>query len=214
MTTLADITGAIADDIDATNGEYSAQITDAVLAAIRYCERKLFYFNETRDETFTTIQAQDWYTATDNTNIPTLVRLQTAYLIDSGNQITELSRDTPENMEVLADASASSGRPTCFAYYAQKIRLYPVPDAGPYTVRLQLGPYRLTPLASPNDTNAWLTEAYDMVKARAKYILQKDTLKDPALAAEALNDFKDQLGALKAETAQRSGTGYIVPTQF
>ncbi len=214
MTTLADLSAAIADDIDATNGEYGSQITSAIQTAIRYCERHLFYFNETRDQTFATVPGQEWYDAAANANIPTLVRLQTAYVIDNGNQITEMVRATPEGLEILSDASSSTGRPTNYVYYGQKIRLYPVPDAGPYTIRLQLGPYRLTPLSQPSDTSAWLDEAYDMVKARAKYILHKDTLKEPALAAEALNDYNDQFAALKAETAKRSGTGCIVPTQF
>src|SRR5690606_16496709 len=98
-------------------------------------------------------------------------------------------------MELLSDNSASTGEPYAWSYYNQEIRLYPIPD-GVYTIRLQLGNYRLTALASDSDTNAWLDEAYDLLKARAKYILYKNTIKDAALAAEALNDFNDQLQAL------------------
>lgn len=214
MTTLADITAAIADDVDDTTGEYGAQITSAVLAAIRYCERKTYYFNETRDVTFTTVADQDWYGSADNSNIPTLVKIQAAFLTDSSGQTIEIFRTTPEHLELLLDASATSNKPYWWTYFGQRIRLYPKPDVATYTVRLQLGPYRLTPLVNPSDTNAWLDEAYDMVKARAKYVLYKDTIKEPALAAEALNDFEDQKKALKAETAQRNGTGNIRPTQF
>lgn len=53
-----------------------------------------------------------------------------------------------------------------------------------------------------------------MVKARAKYILYKDILKDAALAAEALNDYNDQHDALKAETSRRNATGCIRATAF
>lgn len=212
MTTLADLKAAIADDIDDTTSEYADQITEAILAAIRYCERETFYFNQTREQTFDTVPAQEFYGASDNPNIPTLVRIQRLYINDGG-QISDLIRSIPDELEGLADSTSASGRPTNWAYFEQKIRLYPIPDAV-FTIRMQIGPYRLTPLAADGDTNAWLTEAYDMVKARAKYILQKDTLKDAALAAEALNDYNDQRSVLKAETALRQGRGVFTPTRF
>lgn len=214
MTTLADISDAIADDIDDTTGEYSAQITAAVLAAIRYCERTPYYFNETRDVTFPTIQGQEWYDENDNAQIKTLVRIVAAYSEDSNGQRSTIRRVTPDDLESIADNSASSGEPYSFTYFGQRIRLYPIPGAEAYTIRLQVGPYRLTTLSLPTDTNAWLDEAYDMIKARAKYVLYKDTLKDAALAAEALNDYNDQADQLKAETSRRNGIGKIQATCF
>lgn len=214
MTTFADIKDAIADDIDDTTGEYSSQIATAVLAAIRYCERKTYYFNETRDVTFVTVNGQEWYGAADNANIPTLVRIVDVWSEDSAGQRTPLLRMIPSDMELLADNTASRGEPYAFTYFGQRIRIYPIPNATVYTIRLQLGPYRLTPLSADSDTNAWLSEAYDLVKARAKYILAKDTLKDATIAAEALNDFNDQDLALAGETTSRNATGYIRPTSF
>lgn len=214
MTLLSDLTADIADDIDDTTGEYGDAILKAVQGAQRWCERSTYYFNETRDETFVTVNAQQWYDETDNANIPTLVRIQAVYSEDSAGQTRLLTRERPEDIELVSDNSASTGEPFCWTYFAQKIRLYPIPGATVYTIRLQLGPYRLTTLSDPSDTNAWLDEAYDLIKARAKYILHKNTLKDPALAAEALNDWKDQDIALKAETSSRNGTGRIVPTCF
>lgn len=214
MPTFDDIKEEIADNVDDTTGEYATQIERAVLAAIRYCERYTYYFNETRDETFPTIQGQEWYDASDNANIPTLVRIVAAWREDATGQRTTLSRETPEVLELLSDNSATQGEPTAFTYFGQRIRLYPIPGSTVDTIRLQLGPYRLAPLVAGTDENAWLTEAYDMVKARAKYILHKDTLQNPNLAAEALNDFNDQDQALKAETSSRNGRGVIAPTRF
>lgn len=214
MTTLADLQADIADDVDDTTGEYDSQIIKAIQAAQRYCERYTFYFNETRDLTFSTVDGQEWYDETDNANIPTLVRIHELYSEDTQGQRTTLIRKPPEDLETLSDNSAASGEPYLWTYFDQKIRLYPIPGATVYTIRMQLGPYRLTELSNPPDTNAWLDEAYDMMKARAKYILYKNTLKDPALAAEALNDYNDQFHSLKAETSSRSGTGCIQPTSF
>lgn len=214
MTTLADLKAAIADEVDDDTGEYGDQITKAIQAAQRYCERSTYYFNETRDQTFVTVSGQQWYGTADNANIPTLVRIQALYSEDSAGQSTEMTREPPEVLESLADSSASRGEPFIWTYFNQKIRLYPIPGATVYTIRMQLGPYRLAALVNGADTNAWLSEAYDMIKARAKYILQKDVLKDAALAAEALNDYNDQESALKAETSARNGIGRIVPTCF
>jgi hypothetical protein len=214
MTTLADLTSAIADDIDDTTNEYGAGILKAVQAAQRYCERTTYYFNETRDVTFVTVSGQQWYTSAANANIPTLIRIEAAYSEDANGQRLKLDRTTPKELEILADNTAATGQPFWWTYFNQQIRLYPIPGAQVYTIRLQLGLYRLTPLVNSSDTNAWLTEAFDLMKARAKYILCKDTLKDPALAAEALNDWRDQDEALSAETASRAGRGKIQPTAF
>lgn len=214
-TTFGGIKAAIADDIDDTTDEYAAQIETAVLGAIRYCERFTFYFNEARpqDKTFSTVSGQQWYSSSDLADIATLVRIQRAYFVDTGGQITDLIQLPPEEMEVLSDNTAATGQPYGYTYFARQIRLYPIPNAV-YTIRLQLGPYRLTALSAGTNTNVWLTEAFDMIKARAKYLVYKDTIKDPGLAAEALNDFIDQKAELKAETSSRNGTGRIRPTSF
>lgn len=213
MPTFSDIKAEIADDLDDTTGEYSSQIANAVLAAIRYCSRSTYYFNETREETFSTVISQQWYDGNDNANIPTLVKITRLYFIDTGGMVTDMIRMPPEEMEVLSDNTAATGQPYGWLYFGQRIRIYPIPNAV-YTIRMQLGPYRLSPLVNDTDENAWLTEAYDLVKARAKYLLFKNTLKDAQLAIEALNDYADQDSALIAETGARNGTGSVRPTCF
>ena len=202
----------IADEIDDTTSEYTAQIQTAVFAAIRFCERSTYYFNETRDVTFQTVMGQAFYGSSDEPNIPTLIRIQRAYIEDNGQNL-ELIRTTPDYLEVIDDTLGSQNKPVLWTYINQKIRLYPVPNAA-YTIRLQLGPYRLAPITNPSDSNVWTVEAFDMVKARAKYILYKDILKDPNLASEALNDYRDQHNALMGETDDRHRTGVIQATTF
>jgi len=213
MTTFAELRSAIADDMDDTTGEYTQQISNAVLEAIRWCERYTYYFNETRDVTFQTVTAKQFYDSTDCADIATAVRASAVFVIDTGGVVVELDRVYPEDLEVLSGTGFSSGIPSQWAYFARKMRLYPIPDKA-YTIRLQLTPYRLAALVNPNDTNAWLSEALDMIKSRAKYIVYKNTIKDPALATEALNDYNEQHTALKRETDSRIGRRLIVPTQF
>lgn len=214
MTTYADLQADIADDIDDTTGEYSNQIKKAITGAIRYCERNTYYFNETRDITFPTINGREWYDAADNTNIPTLIHIAGVWSEDSSGKRSTIRETTPQELELLTDNAASRGEPYAYVYFGQRIRLYPIPNDAAYTIRLQVGPYRLSPLVNDLDENAWLNEAYDMVKARAKYILFKNTIKDAALAAEALNDYNDQEISLKSETTSRNATGCIQATCF
>lgn len=212
--TFSDMMLAIADDIDDTTSEYSSQIQSAILGAIRFCEREPYYFNETRDVTFQTVADRQWYDASDNENIPTLVRIVAAYLEHSDGRRSDMRRETPEDLEYLSDNSASKGEPYAWTYFGQRIRIYPIPQDEVFTIRLQLGPYRLAKISSTDDTNAWIIEAFDMIKARAKYILYKDILKDASLAAEALNDYNDQHLQLKAETSRRNASGFIRVTCF
>lgn len=214
MATLAEIKADIADDIDDTTGEYADAIAKAITKAIRYCERKTFYFNETRDVTFATVSGQEWYDGVDNSNIPTLVRIQYVFREDANNVRLPVTYDTPQSLEYLADNSAIRGEPMSYTYFGQRIRLYPIPDTQPFTIRLQLGPYRLAALTGDTDSNVWTTEAQDLIISRAKYIVCKNTLKDAAMAMEALNDYTDQYDALKAETSSRNGSGMIAPTSF
>jgi hypothetical protein len=212
--TFSDLVTAIADEIDDTTAEYNAQIQTAIYAAIRYCERELYYFNETRDVVFATVSGQGWYDASANSNIPTLAGIVEAYVERADGRRYRMRRERPEEIELLSDNSASIGEPYAYTYFGQRVRIYPIPDVTPYVIRLQLGPYRVAPISSSSDSNVWTTEAFDMIKARAKYIVYKDTIKDASLAAEALNDYQDQQSVLKAETSRRGGTGRIQVTCF
>ncbi len=211
--TFPQLIADISRDIDDTTGEYTADIQRAIAASIRYCERETYYFNETRDVTFKTIAGQQWYGATAHEQIPRLVHIQVAFREDAAGHVSDLRRELPEDMELVSDRYGAKGMPVAFTYFNQQLRLYPAPD-GAYKVRLQLGAYRLAPLTSFEVPNAWVTEAYDLIKARAKYILAKDTLKDPQVATEALSDYQDQHKALKRETTSRSARGVIRATAF
>lgn len=212
--TFYDMMTVIADEVDDTTGEYTAQIQNCIFAAIRFCERDVYYFNETRDVTFPTVAGQEWYDGDDNPNIPTLVRIVAAYSEDSQGQRAIIKRAMPEDIEIVSDNAASQGEPYCYTYFGQRLRLYPVPGDEVYTIRLQLGPYRLADIQTSTDSNAWFTEAFDLVKARAKYQLYKDYMKDADLASAAFNDFKEEQAALSAETSRRNGRGSIIATCF
>lgn len=217
MATYADMQSEIADDIDDTTGEYASQVQRAIVAALRYCQRSTYWFNELRTGTISTTTGEQLYTfagsGSASGDFDDVIGINAVFYTDSSGQTIEMRRITPAEMELLSDASASTGQPFLWTYYQSQLWIYPEPDQA-YTLELHLGPYRYVLPSADGDTHAFFDEAWDMVKARAKYIVYKDTLKDAALAAEALNDYRDQDRALAAETATRTGTGRIRPTCF
>jgi|GEM_PF-814950 len=213
--TFVDMVSIISDELDDTNGEYVSQIQSAIFSAIRFCEREPLYFNESREVVFSTIKGREWYGGSDEPNISTLAGLTNVYCEDGYNrQQTLLQHETSETLELLSDGSAVQGRPRYYTYFAQKLRLYPVPDNNRYRIRLALSPVRLHNITSASEAHPWFYEAFDMIKARAKYELYKDILKDAPMAMAAFNDFDEQLTALRVETSRRNGTGYIRATGF
>lgn len=190
------------------------QIQNAVFTAIRFCEREPLYFNESCAVVFATAAGRAWYDSGDEPNIATLAGVGKVYCEDAHGRQTLLQHAAPHALEILAGRSAGRGRPQYYTYFAQKLRLHPAPDADSYRIRLHLSPMRLHRAGSADEAHPWFREAFDLIKARAKYELYKDILKDAPMAMAAFADFNEQLAALRVETSRRNGTGYIRATGF
>lgn len=212
--TLADMIHVISDELDDTSNEYLAQIQNAIFSAIRFCELEALYFNESRDVVFSTEEGREWYDRMDEPNISTLAGLTHVYCEEEQGRRTRLQRKASDVLELLSDSGAGRGRPRYYTYLAQKLRLYPVPDNGRYRIRLELSPARLQDITSASEASPWFYEAFDLIKARAKYELYKDILKDAFMAMAAFNDFDEQLMVLRAETSRRKSTGTLRATRF
>lgn len=233
MPTLGEMRAHLADDIDDTTGEYSAQISRAITRAIAHYQRHRFYFNEIRDFDIPTAEGQDLLDDNDDTRIATLLHIDDAFLIDgssvtlgtvdsdeltvdlseeqSGGTVYQMHWVTPRSLEVMSDTSASFGRPTCYSYYDQKLRIYPFPDSANYTIRLHAW-IRIDAPTEETDTNAWTEDAYDLIVARAKRYLATNTLRDAEMAIAAKIDEDEQFDLLKRETSSKNGSGFIRPT--
>jgi len=214
MRNFHDMMQALRQDLDDVSGEYAMPIQAAIFAALRFCAREPFYFNQTRDVVFDTTAGQGWYDSTDKEQIGTLAGLDRV-TCQSGHhgRVWVLQRETPERLDVL-DATASPGSPVKFCYFGQKLRLFPRPDVAGYRIRLQLTPQRFDMITDFNADHIWFIEAADLIFARAKYEIYKNILKDAASATAALNDFHEQLQALQVETSRRRGHGRVAATLF
>jgi len=213
MPTLGEMKSHIADDLDDTSSTYQTQIARAITRAIEHLKKTRFAFNESRTIEITTVIGQSDYSVDDAANaLSDVIKIDGMFLTDTGGQVTPIRPITPQQMQVLLDNSAANGEPYNYTFYANAIRIYPLPDAA-YTLTLMAW-YRLAAPSSDGSSNAWTNEAYDLVKARALYYLATNTLRDTDLAAMARLAETEAEEALIREMNNRYGTGFIAPTCF
>lgn len=210
MTTLTLLKAEIADDLDRT--DLTSAIASEIPKAIRHYQNTRFYFNETRDETFATVGAQKLYSSSDDTAIPKFIEIDQISILD-GTEFIELEQMSPEDWEALTASGTVTGRPTDYCIYDQKIGLYPIPDAI-YTVRMAGLFMKAAPASDSEANNVWMTEAFDLIRARVCSKLALRKTRDMEFAAAQKADEVDELNRLKSETASRIGTGFVTPTQF
>lgn len=219
---IADELGNRTDLLDplSDSGLTLSPIENAIASAIAKWEREPFYFNEVYTQPlFTTVASQELYTTTDAAAIATAPDLYVLHALIASNRHV-LERRNWEYIEELSISPTNTGQPTDWAYFAQQIRLYPIPD-GAYPIRatrLQ----RVAALSADADTNVWTQDAFDLIRSEAKLILATETLHDEAIARAckiaiygdpAVPRDRGYLGALWAETTRRTRSR-IRPTQF
>lgn len=183
-----------------------AQINNAIQSAIAHYQRERFYFIEDRAQTFTTVASQEFYTSSDNANIPNLSIIDELTITANGVRypLNERGWDWIDN---ISTTTTSISQPTDYCYYGQSIRLYPIPDAV-YTIRIS-GLIRLATLSADSDTNAWMTDGEELIRQRAKWDLAANTLTADDLASRARDCELIAYAALKAETNRRLSRGGI-----
>lgn len=203
MATLSTMKTRIATELD--RSDLTGSIANAIADAIAEYEQDRFWFNESRDLTFTTVAAQRIYTSSDASWIADVIEIDDLFVTVSGNNRC-LDRISPEESELLSDSYASQGAPYAWAYFNKNIYLYPYPDAT-YTVRA-LAHYRLSAV-SDGTSNAWTTEAERLIRRRAKQLIYAEMMSDPqqALAQQPL--IEQEYNRLKAESSRRRATGII-----
>lgn len=210
MTTQTALKAQIASDLDRT--DLTTYIGTAITSAIRYYQSKRFYFNESRTETFATVAAQSLYSSSDDTAIPNFYELD-SIVLDDGSQVAALDPMTPDEWELATGSGTESGRPTHYTRFNQSIGFWPIPDAA-YTIRM-VGHYEVAAPASDGEANnVWMTEAFDLIRYRVLAMLWVIPLRKPDMA-QALRALEiDEFSRLSIETAAKTGTGEITPTEF
>lgn len=212
MTTLATMKTRIASELRRSN--ITTQIADAINTAIGAYEHLRFHTNESRENTFTTVAEQEFYSVSDASFIGQLTKIDFVFLMvqDTPFQLWPI---TPDVAEDASTNSTATGTPEEYSWYDEKFRLYPVP-ADAWTVRIG-GVLKITEPASDAETgNFWMTTAERLIRSRAKQELALHVLEDDlkaqrfgAAAEEALEQLQDRMTLIT-----KTGGGRIKPMNF
>lgn len=202
-----------------------SQIKLAITTAITFYQRERFYWNEARTATFATVLNQEFYTSADLAGIPNLINVDSLRIAISTSYRYDLIKRTWDVLDGKSISTVMVGQPTEWAYYAQAIRLYPIPNAV-YTITVNTV-QRLTPdpLVNDADTNAWMTDGEELIRQRAKADLNCNVIRDPDSQSEARafvaagQNFlsaleKNAYMAVRGDTTQRLSSGSITPATF
>lgn len=210
MTTLAIMKARVADEL--ARSDLTSQIAYAITDAIERYQPDRFWFNESRDLTFSTVASQEYYTSADNALIPDIYAIDYVAITVSST-VHSLSRYSPEQMEGLSDNATQTGEPYAYTYYQKKIRLYPVPTQV-YTIRVAGHVKVAVPASDSEASNVWMTDAERLIRARAKLNLALDVLHDGDLATAMTAMIDEAYSQLKGRTNRQVGTGVIRSVQF
>jgi len=99
------------------------------------------------------------------------------------------------------------GQPAYYSRYANGIHLYMVPDQV-YSVIIN-GTTRFAPLVNDSDTNPYLEEGEQLIRALAKAYLLEDVIRDPESADRQWALAKKIKSDLIRESAGRSSTNRL-----
>jgi len=175
----------------------TAEIKLAILSAVEYYKKRRWPWNEY--STTLTCVTDTAYVALPSDFVE-LDKLQ----ITVGTQKRPLmQRDYGQIVDWRANSS--SGEPTEFALWQNRIELYLVPNST-YTLTIHYV-RSLTALSADTDENAWLTDAEELIRLHAKKDLYANKIHDVASAKDmqALED--SALLRLESWHQRRTATG-------
>lgn len=196
----------IADELDRDN--LSANIRNAILSAINFYESERFYFDEAR-ATLNTTANQEYYHLPRNFQKADVITLRIS------NYISSMTERTFDYMERRVRAVGQTGVPCEYTIYASQLRIYPIPND---SYRMEISyQKKLSDISATSDTNAWFTDAWDLIKARAKadVLMNKIRGSDALVEANAMTQREqEELRRLRYETASRRATGFLTPERM
>lgn len=202
MTTYAIMRAAIADEMANDGALTEAQINKAILRSIKHYERRPWWFNQ-KTATFSTVVGQEYYSSSDLADIPDIVSIFTASY--DGQTIR------PAHFEDMdaAQTGLVSGTPTAYTLFKEQLRLFPIPDAVA-SVRLSYT-YRLAELSADADSNAWTTDAEELIRQSAKKRIALDIFQADDLASRFAILEREAFDEILAENRRRRPVKLLTP---
>ncbi len=200
MSTFGAMKTRIADEI--ARSDLSTQIGLAIKSAIADYEDERFNFNETR-ATMSTVAGTEFYDMPSN-----LIKDDSLRVNLNGNEydMNEVSYEYIEQNQVN---NSYQGFPYQYAKYQEKFRFYPIPNAV-YVVTLSYMK-KLAALSADDDTNAWMTDAEELIRQRAKWDLYTNLIQDFSIADRMKSAEIRAHKTLRNKSNAKTTTGRFLP---
>lgn len=193
--TYLELQTQIASDLTRSLADLQSEIKQAIKDAIFFFQDRRFWFNEVRatantnygDGTIAGNESGKWLA------VPTNIQSFETLIIKVAGSLYPIEQETHDAIDAV-DNGLETGTPARWAYFGNQIRFYPCPDKA-YTLTLSY--IKTFPELSGNsDSNAWITEAKDLIRARALWDLYMNTIKDYESAAAQKPLIDEQIYAL------------------
>lgn len=206
MATLSDLKTRIITETnrDDLQDELAHALTLCIQQSIDFYKNSRFWFNELR--TTTTAAAGVEYT-----DIPPGYAFVDELRIVVGGVRYGMTKHHMDWIEEMYSVPLI-GQPTDWAEYQFQARMWPTPNIN-YTL-IWFGVSDVTPAldyTDPNSTNDWLTHGYDLIDARARFLLYRDYFRDEGGMAIAKAAETESFSNLKSRSNRLVGTGRIIP---
>lgn len=212
MTTLAVMKARIATEL--RRSDLTAQIAEAITTAIKAYEHERFYWNESRENTFSTVADQQNYSSSDAAFIGNITKIDYVYLL-VGDTSHKLIATTLDEMENVISAATSAGQPSEYAWYNEQLWLYPTPPEV-WTVRVGAVLDIAEPATDGELNNPWMVKAERLIRSRAKNELFLHVLRDFEMAqamALAVDEAERQL-FVRTTRQTKTGGGRVKAMDF
>ncbi len=211
--TLGDLKSRIADDL--ARSDLSAQISNAITDAIEHYKTTRFYFNEKTANnltTFSTVVAQAYYTSADSPDIPLFFEIDDIFCNIGGINRPLRLRDA-DTLQLLIRTNLVQGDPYDWAWMGDQLIFYPLPNA--VRTITMMGAYEIpAPTSDTDSTNVWISEAFELIRCYAKFLLFGHVIRDMDQAGDMAQLAQLALGKLEAKTSLKRATGRVAPTEF
>jgi hypothetical protein len=198
MSDFGTMTTRILDDLN--RNDLTSQAQDAIQTAIKFYEKRQFWFTEGR-ATASTVDSQEYYALPDD-----FLDMESLSITVSNWTYPLLLRTYNTLEDWFVKSGTYKGYPTDYALFEEQIRLYPIPN-GTYTLNLSYV-QKLSTLSNDTDTNAWMVEGEELIRTHAENRLYMGKLRDydAAQATKVLLD--DTVREMSSRTNSRLLTGH------
>jgi hypothetical protein len=195
MATFIDMVTRIKDDF-INESITDAQVKAAIKTAIKNYDNSEFFFTE-KQVSFNTIASDEWYGQSDLADIASLTRIVSATIGPYKRPLQSLDNSRIDELQ----SGINTGLPEWFSYFAQQIRLFPIPTSIE-TVNLSFF-FKFSELSADTDTNAWMEEGEELIRQAAKRRIALDILHSNDMAARCKVLEDEALEGIEQETNQR-----------